>query len=89
VLDLQRDALLAPAWDERHLFDDHPAAAGVIAPVRESTGVPPLGRVPGRLEAGPARPVAAASPATVNDLRTRDIAVPLPHRADGHHHSAR
>ncbi len=32
VMDLQRDALLAAGVDERHLYEDRPAATVAIAP---------------------------------------------------------
>ena len=63
VLDLQRDALLAAGVDERHLFEDHASGSrGDRAGLAKALGFHPAGRLPGGLEAGSARPVAAAPP---------------------------
>ena len=61
VLDLQRDALLAAGVDERHLFEDRASGSrDDRTGLRRRWRFPPW-RLPGGLEVGSARPVAAAS----------------------------
>ena len=63
VLDLQRDALLAAGVDERHLFEDRASGSrGDRAGLTKALAFIKRRRLPGRLEAGPARPIAAPSP---------------------------
>ena len=62
VLDLQRDALLAAGVDERHLFEDRASGSrDDRAGLAKALAFLRAWRLPGGLEAGSARPIAAPS----------------------------
>ena len=89
VLDLQRDALLAAGVDERHCSRIVPAAAADDrAGLAKALAFPQAWRLSGGLEAGPSRPIAAASADDGERPQGARHRVPLADRADGHHHAA-